>query len=181
MPDYRWSYYLTTPWELMDEWYRAVKFGIRNLFQWLPVVWTDRHYTSWGLFNVMRHKLVLMQRELSRNPYYVGAERDLHLMRVCELLIERYFADKYSELCFKRHEEKWGKVRDFWEPSYDHETGDVDPAHCRWITDWPNAPTPELEDKAWKEMRACFDHERKLADQDIQYLFKLLSKHSRRW
>ncbi|MCJ2163033.1 MULTISPECIES: hypothetical protein [unclassified Pseudodesulfovibrio] len=181
MPDYRWSHYLTAPWELVDEWYRAVKFGIRNLFQWFPVVWPDRHYTSWGLFNVMRYKLVLMQRELSRNPDYVGAECDLHLMHVCELLIDRYFADEYSEHCFKCHEEKWGEMRSFWEPSYDHETGDIDPDYCMSFTDWPNATTPELEMKAWKELRACYEHEHKLADQDIQYLFKLLSKHCRRW
>lgn len=181
MPDCRWSYYLTAPWELVDEWYRAVKFGTRNLFQWFTVVWGDRHYTSWGLFNVMRHKLVLMQRELSRNPYYVGAEHDLHLMHVCELLIERYFADKYSEHCLKRHEEKWGKMRDFWEPSYDYESGDVEPDRCRWVMDWPKTTSLKQEEKAREEMRACFAHERMLADQDIQYLFRLLSKHSRRW
>lgn len=181
MPDYRWSYYLTAPWELLDEWYRAIKFGIRNLFQWFPVVWADRHYTSWGLFNVIRHKLVLMQRELRCNPYYVGAERDLHLMHVCELLIERHSAERYSEHCLKRHEEKWGEMRDFWEPSYNHETGDIDQDYCMSFTDWPKATNPKLEEKAWKEFRACFDHERMLADQDIQYLFKLLSKHYRRW
>ena len=41
MPDYRWSYYLTAPWELVDEWYRVVKFGVRNLIQWFPVIWGE--------------------------------------------------------------------------------------------------------------------------------------------
>ena len=122
-----------------------------------------------------------MQRELRQDPYYVGAERDLHLMHICELLLDRHFAEGYGERCFERHEEKWGKARYFWEPAYDRETGDVDPDRCMSIRDWPNATTPELEMKAWKELRACYEHEHMLADQDIQYLFKLLSKHYRRW
>lgn len=181
MPDYRWSYYLTAPWELVDEWYRAAKFGIRNLFQWFPVIWGDRHYESRWLFNVIRHKLVLMQRELRRDPYYVGAERDLHLMHTCELLIARYLADEYSTPLYDRHTRKWGKTRSFWEPAYDHETGEVDPDHCCVFSDWPNATTPNQEKEADKELGHCFDHGTKLAAQDIEYLFKLLSKHSRRW
>lgn len=181
MPDYRWSHYLAAPWELIDEWYRAVKLGLRNLCQWFPVIWSDRHYTSDGLFKVMRHKLVLMQRELQRNPYYVGADRDLHLMYVCEILLDRYLSNSYSEKSLKNHNEKWGNMRSFFEPTYDQSTGDTESGYCRWITDWPNATTPKLQEKAEKEMRKCFEQERMLADQDIQYLFKLLSKHHRRW
>ncbi|ACS78388.1 hypothetical protein Desal_0321 [Maridesulfovibrio salexigens DSM 2638] len=181
MPDYRWSHYLTAPWELIDEWYRAVKFGIRNLYQWFPVIWSDRHYTSDGLFKVMQHKLVLMQRELERNPYYVGAERDLHTMHVCEMLLDRYFAHNYADKCREKHREKWGEMRSFFEPSYDNSTGDVEPDACRWFTDWPKATNPKLEAKAKKELRRCLEQERGLADQDIQYLFKLLSKHYRSW
>ena len=116
MPDYRWSHYLTAPWELIDELYRAVKFGVRNLYQWFPVIWSDRHYTSDGLFKVMQRKLVLMQGELRRNPYHVGAERDLHLMHVCEMLLERYLANDYHENCVKHHREKWGEMRCFLNP-----------------------------------------------------------------
>ncbi|NDV24333.1 hypothetical protein [Desulfovibrio sp. JC022] len=181
MPDYRWSHYLTAPWELIDEWYRAVKFGIRNLYQWFPVIWSDRNYTSDGLFKVMQRKLVLMQSELRRNPYHAGAERDLHLMHVCEMLLERYLANNYHENCVKHHREKWGEIRCFFEPSYDHSTGDVDPEVCRWFSDWPNATNPKLEEKASKELHRCLEHEEMLADQDIRYLFKLLSKHSRHW
>jgi len=176
MPEARWSYYITRPWELVDEWYRAVKFGIRNLIQWFPVVWVDRHYTSWGLFNVIRHKLVLMQLELRRNPYYVGAERDLHLMHVCEQLIERYFAGEYSDSCDKRHEEKWGEWR-----HYEPFGPDEDGLYQVRRSGWPNAPTTELEQKAWKEMMACSKHAHMLKQQDVRYLFKLLSKHSERW
>jgi len=181
MPDYHWSHYLTAPWELVDEWYRALKFGIRNLFQWFPIVWGDRHYSSRWLFAVIRHKLVLMQRELHSNPHYMGAKRDLHLMHVCELLLNRRLDYEYSEYCIKCHEEKWGEIRDFWEPAYDHKTGDVDLNYCMHFTDWPNATNPKQMEKAWKELSTCFDHENMLADQDIQYLFKLLSKHYRRW
>lgn len=152
MPDYRWSHYLTAPWELIDEWYCAVKFGIRNLCQWFPVIWSDRHYTSDGLFKVMRHKLVLMQRELRRNPYYVGADRDLHTMHVCEMLLDRYLADEYRDKCLDKHKDKWGEMRSFVEPSYDSVTGDIDPRCCYLMTDWPNAVTPALDEQANREM-----------------------------
>ncbi|WP_272700714.1 hypothetical protein [Desulfovibrio sp. Fe33] len=122
-----------------------------------------------------------MQRELRQDPYYVGAERDLLLMHICELLIDRHFAEGYGERCFKRHEKKWGKMRDFWEPFYCYEPGDVESDRGRWGTDWPKATSLKLEEKAREEMRACFAHKRMLTDQDIQYLFKLLSKHYRRW
>ncbi|GAB7023856.1 hypothetical protein [Salidesulfovibrio brasiliensis] len=181
MPEYRWSYYLTAPWELVDEWYRAIKFGIRNLIQWFPVIWQDRHYTSSGLFSVMHRKLSLMRNELQRNPYYVGAKRDQHLMRVCEVLIERYLAEAYGAPCHERHRQKWGESRSFFEPGYDNETGEFTPDFCRWITDWPNTHTPEQREQATEEMLACLKHEQMLAEQDIAYLFKLLGRHYRRW
>lgn len=135
----RWLDSLTGTWDLLDEWYRAVKFGIRNLIQWFPVVWADRHYTSAALFDVMRHKLVLMQRELRHNPYYVGAERDLHLMHVCELLIKRYLAEDYATPCLERHRKKWGRMRHFMEPAYHNDTGEHDPNLYIWFSEWTNA------------------------------------------
>lgn len=122
-----------------------------------------------------------MLHEWRRNPYYVGAERDLHLMHVCELLLDRYLADEYSENCLKHHRAKWGNRRSFWEPSYDDKTGDIAPGDCRLVMAWPNATNPRLEKKASKELKRCFQHERMLRNQDIQYLFRLLSKHYRRW
>jgi hypothetical protein len=46
---------------------------------------------------------------------------------------------------------------------------------------WPNAANPKLDAKAKKESRRCLEQERELADQDIQYLSKLLSKYYRSW
>ena len=108
MPDYRWSHYLTAPWELVDEWYHAVKVGIFNLIHWFPVVWADRNDSYRHLLNLMRHKLMLMQRDLCLDPYYRGVERDIHRMHVCELLIERYLANNYYLAFYQHHTERWG-------------------------------------------------------------------------
>jgi|GEM_PF-3107450 len=98
MPKYRWSYYLTRPWKLLSEWYRVLKFGICNLFTWLPVVWGDRHYSSWFLFYILRHKFIHMERELRRNPYYVGAFKDISTMHTCVLLLNRLMMKRRARL-----------------------------------------------------------------------------------
>ena len=181
MPAYRWSYYLTCPWELVDEWCRAIKYGVRNLIQWPPVVWGDRHYSSWFLFHVLRHKFIHMEKELRRNPYYIGVEKDMHKMHTCVLLLDRYLADDYTLHCDGQHEKKWGKLRSFWEPCYDEETDDIDPEYCRSFSEWPNALTPELEAKAMKESIDCSKHGCMLMGEDVQLLLKIFSKNYRCW
>jgi len=173
---YHWTHYLTHPHEWIKETVRTFIYGIRNLSYWFPVIWQDRHYASGFLYYVLRHKLVAMERDIRRKPDYPGELKEADKMHICILLINRIIAFQYHENSFLHHVSKWGKLRGWLEPTFNDQTGDIDPELCRHVSHWPNANTQKEKKLAWKEFETCRRHSVMMARQDKQLLFRHLRK-----
>ena len=67
--------------------YRSILTGVKNIFLWLPVIWSDRQWDYYYLFKIITRKLTLMIDS--------GIE-DKNLM-ICEELLDKITSDYYYE------------------------------------------------------------------------------------
>lgn len=68
----------------LRDFYYDVKYGIKSIVEWLPIVWKDRHWSPECLLIVMRHKLVKMKKQHAEtNLKCVGWEKNCNEMQKC--------------------------------------------------------------------------------------------------
>ena len=82
--------------------------------------------------------------------------------------------DEYSEMAFKRHEEKWGQS----EMSF---VKTDNPKLSRMLIEYDNVKTEKDEVEERKDFRRAMEHEDQLRKQDIDFLFKTMSKQISSW
>jgi hypothetical protein len=71
--------------------------GIKNLIQWFPVIWKDRDWDSYYIFQILEHKLKLQAKGIAKRDIHLNAQRDAEIMRTCVRLMEKV-RDGYYEL-----------------------------------------------------------------------------------
>jgi len=84
-----WRYY--TP-----IWFNQFVESVQNLVNWLPVIWKDKHWDDFYIFEVLKQKLIFQQKCLvnaNRNTDTFQVNRDI---TICLNLIERIQDDYYE-------------------------------------------------------------------------------------
>ena len=81
---------------LETKWYN-VKYGIENLFIWLPVTWKDRDWDWYYLSRLMRFKLLRMADECEKYSYHVRKDKDVKQMRIVAELLRRMEDQPYYD------------------------------------------------------------------------------------
>ena len=153
---------------------RNTKYGVRNLITWLPVIWKDRWWDSYFIYPILHKKLSMMESTIRKYGHHVYAERDADKIKVCVLILKRIMDDEYSEMAFKRHEEKWGdSVMSFVKTD--------NPNLSRMLIEYDSVKTEKDEAEERKDFRRAMEHEDYLRKQDIDTLFKIMSKQISSW
>jgi len=67
-----------------------------NLWRWFPIIWNDRDWDDYFIFEVLKFKLKNMSDSFERNDWYVGNEQDVKKMRTCIKLIELVQSSYYE-------------------------------------------------------------------------------------
>lgn len=148
---------------------RTIHNGIMNLLYWFPIIWKDRNWDHHFLFVLLRHKLQSMEKFFrGEDAWSLYGERDADNIKKCILLIDRILEQDYSEMAFKKHDEKWGEIQMDFKPD-------------RILNIYRPNVTPENKELERKENSKCHEHEDYLAKQDLEYLFHLLVKYVRCW
>ena len=148
--------------------FRNIKYGVQNLVIWLPVIWKDRWWDSYYIYPILHKKLSLIEKATREHGVHVDAEKDADKIRKCVLLLERIMADEYMEESLKYHDEKWG------ETIMDFKGGGVLFKH-------ENVKTKKDEIEERKSFKSAMVHEENMRKQDIDLLFKMMSKHIQTW
>jgi hypothetical protein len=153
----------------------SVTDGIRNVRLWLPVVWGDRDFDHHYLFKILHFKLGRMEEFFSSGRTVCsGAKIHARQIRVARILAGRIIADDYVPNAFMHHDRKWGDLRMWGEP-YDED------GTCRMAFHRPNANTREEVAQEDREYRALMNNPERQRKQDVQYLCRILEKHSHTW
>lgn len=156
--------------------YRATINALINYKYWWKIIGKDRNFDKHYIFIMLRHKLI-DDEKFYRSEYAwgVGASKLADKMKICILLLDRIIEDNYHENAFRNHDKKWGEI-EMWSTEYDcppdfHELNLNRTKVCN---------TDDYEQER-KESRRLYKHVRYMEQQDIDYLFKIISKHIQGW
>jgi len=154
--------------------FRNIKYGVRNLIKWFPVIWNDRDWDFFFIWTILHKKLELMEKEIRVNGHHKNNIRDANQIKLCVNLLKRLIDDQYHENVFIHHEKKWGKSHMKWEPTEDPELQSL---HI--IRD--NVNTDEEKEQETKEFQRLSPKVEELRQQDINHLFDYMKKHILGW
>ena len=88
--------------------------GVKNLWKWFPVIWKDRDWDSFFIYEVIRVKLNNQAEYIGGENRHTRAKRDAELMRLTSRLIQRCQDDHYDMEYMDYHESNllWLDVTD---------------------------------------------------------------------
>lgn len=70
--------------------YHAIKYGIKNLIKWFPLIWKDRDFDYRYLYDILYFKLGEMQKFFEfGNTYSVDAKQYAEQIKECRRLLKR--------------------------------------------------------------------------------------------
>jgi len=70
--------------------------GFKNIIYWLPVIWKDRNWDSYYIFEILQHKLSAQAKYIGDRNIHTGAQQDARRMKLCISLIEKVQDETYS-------------------------------------------------------------------------------------
>lgn len=78
-----------------------VKNGLISLWTWKSVIWKDRHWDDYFIFEVIKHKLILQRKELvsaNRHTAIPQTNRDITIcLNLIERIQEEYYGTEYLD------------------------------------------------------------------------------------
>ena len=167
-----WSWYRTK--EFITDVPRNIKYGIQNLIKWFPVIWKDRDWDHYYLYQILEFKLDQMIH-LHRNYGHLE-DNELYAsqMETCSKILNRLKADDY-DASFQEHHKKWGTPNMNWSDCDDH------PGMCELHIDHPNVKTERDEIQERLEFKQCVQNENDLREHDLDTLFKTMRENIQKW
>lgn len=154
---------------------RSVKYGIKNLIIWFPIIWKDRNWDHWFLYKMLKFKLSRMEKYHRKYGIALRSEIKANEMKTCVNLLDRLIEDNYGDMTFKKHNEKWGEIEIDWVPYKDRD----DLVKC--LITRTNVKDEEDEKLERKQFIRLCKHESNLIKQDIEYLFNIMNKQIQSW
>ena len=71
--------------------------SVNNLIRWFPIIWKDRDWDHYFIFEILKHKLIFMSKSICENSNHVSAEYDADRMMLCVRLIEKVQNESYMD------------------------------------------------------------------------------------
>lgn len=152
---------------------KDIKYGIRNLWRWFPIIWNDRDWDYYYIFKLLKFKFKNMEYNFRNYAHIADADKVADELKVCQLLLDRLIKDEYYGKAYKWHDERWGKAEFNWEP-IDSEYSKLDIKRKFVITD-------KDEKQERKEYMRLYNHEGMLRKQDIEFLFHIITRKILGW
>ena len=154
--------------------YYNIKYGIENLFVWLPVIWHDRDWDEYFLWAILEHKFKRMEHLFRVYGHHVGADKTAHKLKICQLLCKRLKEEEYTTPYEKRNESHFEWFRKKFEQSMSRE-----PDEAGIITVVGEGDRGDEPDGRW--ILPAHKHEEDMIQQDIDLLCKIMNKHVQSW
>lgn len=167
---------------------RNIKIGIKSIWYWLPIIWKDRHWDSYYIFKIMKHKIKAQSQYIGERDIHTRAKRDAEVMMTCVRLMEKvqdgFYGGEYLDYYKTKH---WFEPTDkegfsTWESRTLEETFDDYFAkypliHKRVLDgEGPFKPNGEYEKERIAMNIASINHERAR-----KLLFKLMEQNIEKW
>jgi hypothetical protein len=145
-----------------------IPYGVKNLYLWFKVIWTDRYWDYHFIFIILRHKLYLMEKYIRENDNHTEAKRDADQVKECLVILDRLVNDVYFDLAHKEYEEKWGEIKFRVENN-------------QLFMNNPKVKTPEDKEEERHDFNNAIMKEDVLKKNDITRLFDLMKHNIQNW
>ena len=113
-----WEYLYDTYWDLIGWRLREFKVSVKNLIKWFPIIWKDRDWDDYYIFEVLKFKLKNQAKYTSDRDRHTRSELDVKRMRLCVKLIDKVSDEFYSSEYMDYHETKWDLLDILDKPGY---------------------------------------------------------------
>lgn len=150
---------------------RNISYGVENLIKWFPIIWQDRDWDHWFLYNIIHFKLKEMENLYRKYGWNVHAEKTAGKIKLCKCLLNRLIKDEYLENALKPCEKKWGERHINWNKKRDDLMNFI----------YDKAKTEKEIKQAEKDFRYADNHSDMMKEQDLDLLFKKMRKHIEGW
>jgi len=90
-----WKVYRWFKWDAKHA-HRDIAQGFKNLWRWLPIVWKDRDWDDHYIFEVLKFKIKNTSEYTEKKQRFVGWEKEVRYMKICETLIDRIQTEYYQ-------------------------------------------------------------------------------------
>ena len=94
--EWYWRLYRWVRWELPYQ-HKYIKYGIKNLYKWFWVIWKDRNYDHYYIFEVLKFKLEKQAKHLADVGFHNDAQRDAERIMTCVKLINKLQNEEYYD------------------------------------------------------------------------------------
>jgi len=84
--------------------------GVKNLWYWFPIIWTDRDWDQHYIYEMLKHKLERQAKYIGEHDRHTTAKRDAERMLLCARLIEIQQEDLYAMEYGDYHEVEWNNT-----------------------------------------------------------------------
>ncbi len=150
---------------------RRVYESIINMYEWMPVICSDRHWDYVYLLIIMKKKLELMEKSFTGEYAVAMYSKDrAKEMKECINILNRLIKDDYGRKCYEKLDEKWGKL--YFEPVEGKKTFTLQRS-C--------VLNEEDKEQERKDVLECWSIEENSRLADYDKLFTLMNKNIRGW
>ena len=80
----------------LTEWWYNLTSGLRSLRYWVPIIWKDRDWDYWHIYNILKFKLEQNAKLLQNKQRFVNSTRSAEKMLLCARLIEIQQEELYA-------------------------------------------------------------------------------------
>lgn len=159
------SYDLYLRFRPVRSFYYNFKYGLTNLIKYFKVIWNDRDWDESYLFILLHNKLSYMERLHREEGNSIHSLKYADEIKIARLLTERIVNRDYIKNALTPYHSKYGNE------NYE-EWDDLEQYLSR--TNRQNKDQIQMKKRAYK-------HSDNMEKQDIEYLFKFISKHIQNW
>jgi hypothetical protein len=167
-------YHALSLWSEITYPFRAVWYGLENLWAYLPIIWHDRDWDYSCLLTLWAKKFDRMADLFQNYGHHVGDEERARQLRVCASLCRRIREDDYNEPMKAEHEAQWGRLDWFSSPT-------ENPRLSRMNFFFPGVKNEQEEKLADWHWHRIHNHAEKQKKADLEYLAQIIGKNLLGW
>lgn len=81
--------------------------GIKNLWKWFPIIWKDRDWDSYFIYDILKFKIINQSKYIGKKNRHSSSSREAEIMMMTARLMHRYQTEYYDTEYMDYHESKY--------------------------------------------------------------------------
>jgi len=82
-----------------------------NLIRWFPIIWKDKDWDDWYIFNILQTKLKHQAEYIGKKDRHTRAQYDAQRMMTCVRLIDKIKEESYAGEYMEFHDLKFSSTK----------------------------------------------------------------------